>query len=113
LLSQEKQIDYYFLGGQKPSPEFKDLKLIKTSTNSRFITLHTKWFLKYFSIQTNLVKELKKGDFDSVIIYADWKFLSTWYAIIYLKFKNIPVMFWSHGFRKNKTSLNDFIKESY
>lgn len=113
LLSKENTIDYYFLGGRKPSPEFKDLKLIEIPHDNRFITLNTKWFFKYFSIQTNLLKELRREGFDAVIIYADWKFLSTWYAIIYLRLKQIPVLFWSHGFRKNKKSINDFIKEQY
>lgn len=113
LLRKEDKIDYYFLGGKVPSPEFKDLKLIDFPEDQRFIVLNTKWFLKYFSLQLNILREIRKNHFEAVIIYGDWKFLSTWYTIVYLKLKGVPVLFWSHGFRKDKKSLNDFIKERY
>lgn len=113
LLSQSKEIDYYFMAGVKPSPEFVDLKLMEFPSKNKFKALRTTWFFKYFSFQHGLLNAIKSGNFDAVIIYADWKFISTWFALIYLKIMRKPVLFWSHGFRKNKSSINDFIKNRY
>src|SRR5690606_25039530 len=51
---------------------------------------------------------LKDGEFDAVVFLGDWKFLSTWAALVYLRHK--PCFFWSHGILNRRKSLNNYIK---
>lgn len=59
---------------------------------------------------TGPVKNSKEEKFDAVIFLGDWKFISTWLSVFYLKRKGIPVFFWSHGLLNELNTINNRIK---
>ncbi|SJN28742.1 glycosyltransferase [Sphingobacterium sp. JB170] len=112
-LKDDVEIEYHFFGGQKESPQFRGMKLIDMSVNDRFTKIENTWFLKYFSIQPGLSRKVKIANYNCVVIFGDWKYLSTWWVAIILRFRRVPTLFWSHGFRKNQNSFNDIFKTIY
>lgn len=106
------KIDFIFYGGTKVSPQFEGMKLMNMS-HYNFVKAENHWFCKYFSFQTSLLPKIKKETINAVIIFADWKFLSTWRLVFYCRKNKIPIIFWSHAFRENSNSLNNIVKRIY
>ena len=90
-LLNSKEYDFYFLGGTGRNKSFSSLKLYDFNHSNRFIKLNNLWFFNHFLLQFNLMRTLKNEKFDFVIFFGDWKYLSYWFPIIWLKHKNIPV----------------------
>ncbi|MDM1412154.1 glycosyltransferase family 4 protein [Myroides odoratimimus] len=111
-LAANENIDYYFLGGNNTPAQFANMKVLDME-KFNFIETKNTWFLKYFSVQPKLLSEIKRGEFDAVIIFADWKYLSTWIVLFYLRLRKKRAIFWSHGFRAFKITLNNLIKKKY
>lgn len=108
-LSSCQEIEFYFLGGAVANKNYKSLKLHRFKKTDKFIQIKNFWF-GTFLWQYNLRKILAKNKFDAVIFLGDWKFLSTWWSLSYLKKRQIPVLFWSHGILNETKTLNNRIK---
>lgn len=101
---------FYFLGGEQVSSSYSKLKLFDFGSSERYLKVNNYWFFKHFLWQSGLIKELCSGKFDVVIFLGDWKFMSTWFSLIILKFKKVPTLFWSHGIRTIRPSVNSKLK---
>lgn len=110
LLSSDKNFDYFFIGGTKKNSSSSSIKLYDFSDDRRFLKVENIWILKYFLWQRGLAKHIKSGKYNAVILFADWKYISTWFIIPYLYKNNIPFLFWSHGLLNNKPSINNNLK---
>src|SRR5690606_14933847 len=109
-LDKDELIDYYFIAGEKVNVQFKALRLMDFKNYRKFISLKNIWFCKYFLIQPGVIRKIRQGKFDAIIVLADAKYLSLWALLLYCKLRNLPIFFWTHGFRTNKKSLNNNIK---
>lgn len=112
-LNNNGQITFHFLSGTKRSKPYSSLKLYDFDNNSNHIVLNNIWFGKFFLYQKNLLKVLKLNNYDAVIFLGDWKYISIFISLFYLKRKNIPFLFWSHGILNTKRTLNNFLKLSF
>ena len=108
-LLYNSEFDFYFIGDVKAKKGFENLKLYNFE-NDKIIKVNNIWFGKYFLWQNRLLRILNNNKFDAVIFLGDWKFLSTWLAIFFLRFKKTPTLFWSHGLLDNQNSINDKLK---
>lgn len=109
-LRGSEKYKFVFLSGTKVSSSYSTLKLFDFGGAADHICLQNYWFLKHFLWQKDLLRHLSQGKFDAVIFLGDWKFVSTWVAIGMLKLKGIPTLFWSHGLRSTRDSLNEKLK---
>lgn len=83
----------------------ENIKLVDTTffNNKNFIKLKNHWF-KNFLWQSNLIREIFFGQYDTVIFLADPNFLSTWIASIICKIKGRKTLFWTHGFIRDNSA---------
>jgi len=84
-----------------------NIKLVnqKFFENKQFVKLKNYW-LKNFLWQQGLINQILFGKYDVIIFLADPHFLSTWIASIIAKIKGQKVVFWTHGFIRNKSFKN-------
>ena len=73
-----------------------------------------KWFLPNTILwQRGILTLLKSNDFDSVIFLGNAYYLSTWAAMIYLKFKGKKIFLWTHGVTDDKKNFKWFFRKSF
>lgn len=73
-----------------------------------------KWFLPNTILwQRGLLSLLKHNNFDSVIFLGNAYYLSTWAAIIYLKYKEKKIFLWTHGVTNNKKNFKWYFRKSF
>ncbi len=73
-----------------------------------------KWFLPNTLLwQRGILSLLKSNDFDSVIFLGNAYYISTWAAMIYLKFKGKKIFLWTHGVTDDKKNFKWFFRKSF
>ena len=110
LLNKDKVNEYYFISGTETNSSYSSLKLYDFKDNPKFIKVRNYWFFKSFLWQKELFTSIKRGHYELVILFADWKYISTWLVIPYLILNRTPFLFWSHGLLNKKKSLNNALK---
>jgi len=88
----------------------ENIKVVEESffQDKSFIKLKNYWF-KNFLWQKGLIKEVLFGKYDIIIFLADPNFISTWFSLVIGKIKGAKIIFWTHGFIRDK-SLKNYIK---
>ncbi len=109
-LLKDKEIEYFFLSGDTLPKSVSSLKLAEINSQSRNKKLRNIWIFKYFLIQFDLIKFIRKNNINTLIFLADWKYISYWFYIFYCKLTHRKCFFWSHGLLNNKKTLNNRIK---
>lgn len=109
-LKNDFSFDFHFIGGTRKNGPYSSLKLYEFTDNDNFSEVKNYWMFNYFLWQKDLIRKIKDNNFDAVILFADWKYLSTWGVISYLRKRNIPFLFWSHGMLHDKPSITNKIK---
>lgn len=109
-LSEDKENEYVFLGGTKTPKGLKSVKIHNFDEDKNFIRLKNFWISDCFLFQTGLIKVLESNDFDILVFFGDWKYLSYWKAVKHFTKKNTPCLFWSHGVLKNNEGFNNKLK---
>lgn len=113
-LIEDSEFEFSFIAGNKPNKAFRSLKLydfLKYPT--RWKIVENRWFFNVFLIQCGLLRILRSEKFDAVIFLGDWKYLSTWWANFYLRYRGTPTFFWSHGLLNNAKNINNTLKKLF
>ena len=99
-----REYDAIFLADDKT--QYEDLKLAETK-NLSVIRLQNVW-IGPFLWQRGLLNFLRRQEIDRIIFLADWKFISTWAAL--LLFRRHVTIGWTHGLSKHENSLQKRLK---
>jgi glycosyltransferase involved in cell wall biosynthesis len=86
---------------------YESLKLLDI-TKFNFIRVRNKWFGP-FLFQVGLFSYIKHNNDKNFIFLADWKFLATWFVLLFIRKKDKKFIGWTHGL----SSGNKFIQLIY
>lgn len=100
----DKEYDVVFLADVKT--RYANLKLAKTK-DLCVVRLHNVW-IGPFLWQRGLLGFLHRNKFDRIVFLADWKFLSTWLALIL--FRRSVNIGWTHGISSRENPLQKGLK---
>ncbi len=118
-LMKSSEINYTLISDSDPGFELKTISSDLANKNVedgglrwKFVT--NKWFLPNTLLwQRGILSLLKNIDFDSVIFLGNAYYLSTWIAMIYLKFKRKKIFLWTHGVTDDKKNFKWFFRKSF
>lgn len=103
--------EYYFLGDPVPSDDIKRIDFNnEVKLSERFIPLKNIWFWKQFLWQKGLLSKLRKNNFDTVIFLGDFKFITTWLCLIFIRLRGKKAYLWGHGLYGRESWLNLKVK---
>ncbi|WP_350288799.1 glycosyltransferase [uncultured Croceitalea sp.] len=81
---------------KKINPDLANKALVDGGLNWKFV--RNRWIYKEALLwQSGLFRFLRKEKFDDVIFLANAYYLSTWFAVFYLKLTGKKVYMWTHG----------------
>ena len=100
----DKEHNVVFLADVKT--RYANLKLAETNGLS-VVQLQNVW-IGPFLWQRGLLGFLRREEIDRIVFLADWKFLSTWTAL--LLFRRRVTIGWTHGLSKHESTLKRKLK---
>jgi glycosyltransferase involved in cell wall biosynthesis len=113
-LSTSDKYNFHFIFGQNKSSveslekNFYYFELIKFT-----FTFINNIYYKNILYQYNLFKIIRNNKYQAVIFLADPHFITTTLLSIYLKIKNINIIYWTHGFKKNHSIFKNIFYKLY
>ena len=92
----------------------KEGQLKSDSLNSKIRTVKGYWlFKKYLIWQSDIVKVCLTEQFDSIVFLGEMNILSNWIGALICRIRRKRVLFWSHGFYGNESSLKYFFRKLF
>ena len=79
----------------------------------RWIFVSNNWILNKLLWQKGILGHLRINNFDEVIFLGNIYYLSTWFALGYLKFKKTRISFWTHGVTSDEKGLKWFVRKYF
>lgn len=105
-LSKSEKYSYYYCADDR---EYQGIKTIKRDGIPNFILAPYREF-RGIGWQPGLLKEAALSNFDVYILLANPNFVSTWLAAGVARLRGKKVLFWTHGWLKQETSLKAGIR---
>ena len=94
------------------NPDLADKKVEVGGLRWKFVK--NRWIYKEAILwQSGLFRLLRKEKFDSVIFLGNAYYLSTWAAMVYLKFKGKKIFLWTHGVTDDRKNVKWFFRKSF
>lgn len=90
--------------GQEGVPEAEHLNAIEVRNH---------WLRGAFLWQGGLLRELRRGDYDALVMLGSWMYTSTWVAAVYGRIAHKPVLFWTHGWIQAEDGLQGRIRRVF
>ncbi len=118
LLSSSKSNNYTIITGTKMNIQLKVadkiLATIKPEEGGvRWIQVKNIWIFNRFLWQKGLLKELKKSNYDTIIMLGTVYYLSTWVAAILWRLRGKKIIFWTHAFIRDEKNILGFLRTMF
>lgn len=118
-LMKSNEISYTLISAKDSGTDIKTINpnlsnMDQKKGGLRWIFVKNKWlFSNKFLWQRGLLSILREKQFDSVIFLGNPYYISTWVAMIYLKFKRKNIYLWTHGVTDNGKNLKWYIRKIF
>ena len=71
------------------------------------------WLTSAVLWQRAVIPAVRCGRYDAIIMLGDPHYLSTWAGALVARMRGTPVLFWSHGIKRQETGLTRIIKRAF
>ncbi len=71
------------------------------------------WLKEAFLWQSGLLKTLRKGEYDAIVMLGSWLYVSSWAAALQAKLARTPVLYWTHGWKEPEPNLQGFLRRRF
>lgn len=96
-LKYSSRLDFLLISDVSSNNDIK-VADVEEVIGEKFFRCRNRWFFGRYLYQLGLLRKLRSEKVRTVTFLGDPNFLTTWIALVYLKFMGIPSFLWTHGF---------------
>lgn len=118
LLSKSEDPNYQIISGLEAEIgiQLADKNLAKlplVNGGLKWIQIKNYWIFNLFLWQPEVLKFVRKKEYDTIIFLGTMYYISTWLGAVFAKLYGKKVIFWSHGYIKKEKNVKGYIRKLF